>query len=164
MRGLKPACMYARMLGSRSLLRTWLSVALWMGVIFFLSTDELSDQRTSRFIGPVLRWLNPGISDAAVREIQYTVRKCAHLSEYAVLAILLQRALYPTTIVATSGWTWSQAGWALFLTALYACSDEFHQAFVPSRQASVMDVLIDTAGGGIGLAVWWVAGRWRRRR
>ena len=134
-----------------------------MGVIFFLSTDALSDQRTSRFIGPILRWLNPGISDAAVREIQYAVRKCGHLSEYAVLAILLHRTLNPATTNPTSAWRWSQVGWALFLTALYACTDEFHQAFVPSRQASVWDVLIDTVGGGIGLAAWWVAGRWRKR-
>src|SRR5580765_3111762 len=72
--GSKAACFYAPMLGSHSLLRTWFPVALWMGVIFFLSTDELSDQRTSRFIGPFLRWLNPGISDTAVRKIQYAVR------------------------------------------------------------------------------------------
>jgi len=134
-----------------------------MGVIFFLSTDALSDQQTSRFIGPVLRWLNPGISDAAVREIQYAVRKCGHLSEYAVLAILIHRALNPPTLNPTNAWTRSQVGWALFLTALYACTDEFHQAFVPSRQASVLDVLIDTVGGAIGLAAWWVGGRWRKR-
>jgi VanZ family protein len=134
-----------------------------MGVIFFLSTDLLSDQRTSRFIGPILRWLNPGISEGAVREIQYTVRKCGHLSEYALLAILFQRALNLNMINPSSAWTRSPVGWALFLTALYACTDEFHQAFVPSRQASVLDVLIDTVGGGMGLAVWWVAGRWRKR-
>jgi VanZ family protein len=151
------------MLGRRSLLWTWFPVALWMGVIFFLSTDELSDQRTSRFIGPILRWLNPGISDAAVRTVQYAVRKCGHLSEYAVLAILLHRVLNPTSINPTSAWRWSPVGWALLLTALYACTDEFHQAFVPSRQASVLDVLIDTVGGGIGLLVCWVIGRWRKR-
>jgi VanZ family protein len=133
-----------------------------MGVIFFLSTDVLSDQRTSRFIGPILRWLNPGISDVAVREIQYAVRKCGHLSEYAVLAILLQRAMNLATTNTTFRWTWSHAGWALFLAALYACTDEFHQAFVPSRQASIWDVLIDTVGGGIGLAAWWIVGRWRK--
>jgi len=134
-----------------------------MAVIFFLSTDILSDQRTSRFIGPILRWLDPGISDAAVRNIQYTVRKCGHLSEYAILAILLHRARNPPATTSTSAWTWSQAAWALSMTALYACTDEFHQAFVPSRQASVLDVLIDTVGGGIGLAAWWVVGRWRKK-
>jgi VanZ family protein len=111
----------------------------------------------------LLRWFNPGISDAAVVEIQYAVRKCGHLSEYAALAILLHRALNPISINPTRAWTWSQVGWALFLTALYACTDEFHQAFVPSRQASVLDVLIDTVGGGAGLAGWWVVGRWRKR-
>src|SRR6266540_2653298 len=149
------------MLGSRSLLRTWFTVAFWMGLIFFLSTDELSDQRTSRIIGPLLRWLDPGISDAVVRKIQYAVRKCGHLGEYAILAILFHRALDPATINPTRRWTWSQTGWALLLTALYACTDEFHQAFVPSRQATVWDVLIDTVGGGLGLFGRWMTGRWR---
>ena len=39
---------------------------------------------------------------------------------------------------------------------LYAASDEFHQSFVPTRTPLVSDVLIDTAGGAIGLLALWL--------
>jgi VanZ family protein len=35
--------------------------------------------------------------------------------------------------------------------AVYAGSDELHQLFVSSRQASVVDVMIDTCGASAGL-------------
>ena len=34
----------------------------------------------------------------------------------------------------------------LILSVLYAFSDEFHQSFVPGRDATLKDVLYDTAG------------------
>ena len=30
---------------------------------------------------------------------------------------------------------------------LYACTDEFHQLFVPGRSGNFRDVIIDTSGG-----------------
>jgi VanZ family protein len=82
------------------------------------------------------------------------LRKCAHVGEYAVLAFLLARAL-------------GREAPALALGILYAASDEFHQAFVPGRHASPVDVAIDTLGLLAGLAVWRRAGesapRIRRR-
>ena len=46
---------------------------------------------------------------------------------------------------------------------LYATSDEFHQLFVASRQARVLDVLIDTSGAALGLLLIWIAGKLRKR-
>jgi VanZ family protein len=40
--------------------------------------------------------------------------------------------------------------WAV---ALWALDDEFHQSFVPTRTASIMDVTIDTAGGALAQVV-----------
>jgi VanZ family protein len=57
---------------------------------------------------------------------------------------------------------WLQAARVVLLVILYAASDEFHQSFVPSREASVLDVLIDTAGSVLALLFLWVIGRWRR--
>ena len=37
------------------------------------------------------------------------------------------------------------------VTFLYACTDEFHQLFVPGRAGRFTDVLIDTTGGIIML-------------
>lgn len=37
---------------------------------------------------------------------------------------------------------------------LFAISDEVHQSFVPGRTASVIDVVLDVLGIGLGLAVY----------
>ena len=63
-----------------------------MGLIFAGSTDILSSQHTSRIIGPLLRWLNPNVSDQTIRAVQAVVRKGSHVAEYSVLALLLWRA------------------------------------------------------------------------
>jgi len=36
---------------------------------------------------------------------------------------------------------------------LWAAIDEFHQSFVPSREASIVEAGIDTAGGVLALLV-----------
>ena len=63
-----------------------------MGVIFFFSTDLFSGAQTSRFIGPILKWFAPSISDDAIAAVQLVARKMAHLAEYAILSILICRA------------------------------------------------------------------------
>ncbi len=73
------------------------------------------------------------------------------MAEYAVLALLLWRALHKPAQPGRSPWRWPEAGLVLALVALYAASDEIHQAFVPSREASAGDVLLDTTGAALGL-------------
>jgi len=46
---------------------------------------------------------------------------------------------------------------------IYAITDELHQKFIPNRQGSLVDVLIDTAGGATTLIALWAFGRWRNR-
>ena len=77
---------------TRSFVRYWLPAIAWMIIIFSASTDVMSSQHTSRVIGPILRWVFPGISEETVSRVQLVVRKCGHLTEYAVLAWLLWRA------------------------------------------------------------------------
>ena len=77
----------------RSFLKYWLPVLVWMGIIFSGSSDSASFEHSSRIIGPLVRWLFPQLSDEAVHAIVVSVRKGAHLAEYAVLALLLWRAL-----------------------------------------------------------------------
>ena len=132
----------------RRVLKYWLPVLLWMVFIFIGSTDLMSAEHTSRFIGPFLRWFAPDITDATIASVQLVVRKCAHLTEYAILAALLYRAF---------GQNIARLGRAAFLAfivaALYAALDEFHQSFVASRTGSPWDVLVDCIGAAIGLAV-----------
>ncbi len=128
----------------------WLPVILWMGFIFGLSTDLGSFEHTSRFIGPFLRWLNPEISAEAVRQVQFIIRKTGHFTEYAILALLVLRALR----LSKPERSFLQTAFiALLVAAAYAATDEFHQSFVPSRGASVYDVLIDASGAFTALAL-----------
>ena len=151
------------MLASRSFLKYWLPVLGWMLLVFSASTDVMSDAHTSRFIGPFLRWLVPGISSADVGLAQLTIRKTGHLTEYAVLALLLWRALRKPISGDSRPWSWPQARRAFLVAACYAASDEVHQAFVPSRDAAVADVLLDTLGAALGLGLIWIVGRSRKR-
>ena len=66
---------------------------------------------------------------------------------------------------ATGGmYVWPNIWLTLIVVVLYAASDEFHQLFVPSREASVRDVLIDSAGAILALILIRLAARLRRQR
>jgi VanZ family protein len=99
----------------------WLPVVLWAGFIFALSS---------------IPSLGTGLGGWDL-----LLRKGAHLTEYAVLAVLLLRAL-------------GREAHAVALGLLYAASDELHQAFVRGRHASPIDVAIDGIGLLIGLLAW----------
>jgi VanZ family protein len=152
----------------RTFLKYWLPVLLWMMLIFTASADTKSYQHSSTLFEPLLHWLFPQMSQEHVELIHHLFRKCGHLSEYAVLALLLWRAIHRTQKKnpqqpdapqpGAGGWKWDEAGLALAVVFLYAASDEFHQIFVPSRTPLISDVLIDTAGGTLGLLLLW-AGR-----
>jgi VanZ family protein len=130
---------------------------LWMALIFFASTGELSASNTSRIVRPLLLWLYPEISEARIALAHFLVRKAGHLTEYAILALLAARALSGSFHEALRRrWFY----FSLLLVTVYALSDEFHQSFVPSRTASIYDSLIDIAGGMTAL-VWFAL---RRRR
>ena len=133
-----------------------------MGLIFAGSTDLLSSQRTSRIIGPLLRWFNPNVSDETVRAVQAAIRKGGHVAEYSVLALLIWRARRQPIKRDAQPWSWRDAVWAVGLAAAYAVTDELHQWFVPSRGASVWDVLLDTLGATAGVIALWIFGRRRQ--
>lgn len=107
----------------------WVPVLLWAGMIYYWS-----DQ-------PFLR-----ITDEWWDII---ARKIAHAFVFGVLARLFMRAFQGST-------SWSRKkifAWSLLWTALYACSDEFHQSFVPGRVGALTDVLIDSAGAWLALGL-----------
>jgi VanZ family protein len=145
----------------RSFLKYWLAVLIWMGIIFSASSDTGSLRHSSRIIEPVLRWLFPHISDNTVGWVVFIARKCAHMTEFGVLGLLLWRAVRKPLRTNPRPWSWKLAGGTILLVALYASSDEFHQSFVPGRDASVHDVMIDTLGGAGGMLLLWALGSWR---
>ena len=135
----------------KSFLKYWLPLVVWLGVIFVGSTDLLSAQHTSRFIAPFLRWLDPGISLAAINTIHTVIRKLAHVSEYAILALVLWRALCSGVALRTK--TPILFGAVLLACTVFAVLDEFHQSFVWSRTSSDRDVLLDSAGAFFGALI-----------
>ncbi|MGH2920928.1 MAG: VanZ family protein [Gaiellaceae bacterium] len=76
------------------------------------------------------------------------LRKAAHAAEFAVLGFLLLRAI-------------GREALSLVLGIAYALTDELHQHFVPGRQASLLDVLLDAVG--VALGVYAVRGMSQRR-
>lgn len=103
----------------------WLAVAAYAGAIFALSSLE----------NP-LPALSSRLSD-----------KLLHGAEYAGLGLLLALALsrslprfgpFPLAVAAA------------LAAAAYGASDEWHQSFVPGRDASALDWLADAAGSALG--------------
>ena len=145
----------------RATMKYWLPVIAWMLLIFAASTDLMSAQHTSRFIGPFLVWLKPDVSLDQIRAVQFVVRKAAHVTEYAILAALLMRAFYGGVRAVR----WRHAIGALLIASTYAALDEFHQSFVASRTGSPRDVLIDASGAALGAVVsWWLIAHRRADR
>jgi len=142
----------------RAFLKYWLPVLFWMAVIFTASSDAKSFEHSSRLIAPLLHWLFPKMSDATVHLIVFLARKCAHLTEYAVFALLVWRALNHSRNNLTP-WSWPKVGGTMLIVFLYASSDEFHQIFVPTRTPRIHDVVIDTIGGAAGLFALWMIQR-----
>ena len=134
-----------------------------MVIIFSASADKKSYEHSSTLFEPFIHWLFPHMANEEVETLHHVFRKCCHLAEYAILALLLWRALHSRQQSAPRRWDWREAGLALGFVFCYASSDEFHQIFVPTRTACFTDVLIDTSGGAIGLTLLFLVRRVFRR-
>ncbi len=135
----------------RTFFRYWAPAIGWVLVILIASSDLMSAEHTSRFIGPLLRWMLPDISGAGIAAVQLWVRKAAHLTEYAILAVLILRAFAGEA----SRLRTRHAVGALVLAALCATVDEVHQSFIASRTGSPFDVLLDVIGASLGVTLYW---------
>ncbi len=109
------------------LVKLWLPVAVWAGVIFYFS--GIPDLKTGL-------------------EYDFFLRKIAHMAEYFILTFLLYRALSGSCKMSQNRLLITAAGLALF----YAATDELHQNFVAGRCGCVSDWLIDALG-----IIGWVA-------
>ena len=83
--------------------------------------------------------------DSGLGTLDLVLRKLAHATEYALLTLLWAWALRPAT-------RWNVLA-AAVIAVLYAASDEFHQTFVEGRHGSPVDVLVDSAGVLIAIAL-----------
>ena len=109
----------------------WLPVLLWMGLIFYLSS----------------------IPNLAVGEgtVDFVTRKPAHIVEYAVLLLLLFRAIRESF---GKFWRfWEIAVGAGMISFLYGITDELHQSLTPTRSGKITDLGFDLLGIFLGLVV-----------
>ena len=145
-------------LARASWIRAWAPVAVWVGVIFTLSSDAFSAPSTSGILGPLLQWLLPDASADTIYWLHVAIRKGAHLGVYAALALLALRA-------GRLGHAWPLAHAAavsLACVATVASFDELHQAFARARTGSLRDIGIDLAGGAAALCLTLAAAGLRR--
>lgn len=132
-------------------------VLLFMLIIFWFSAQPADDStQMSHHVGKTVgRLLIPGFSkwpqdkqEDFAQKIDHPVRKAAHATEYAVLAILCYGMYF------SYGYAGKRRSFLAFLlTVFYACTDEFHQFFVPGRSCQLIDVLIDSLGGMFGVLI-----------
>ena len=78
--------------------------------------------------------------------VQPVVRKLAHFTIYNILGILLMCCALTFKNVQSK-----KICISLLLSFIYACTDEFHQLFVPGRCGNFIDIGIDTSGALLGI-------------
>ncbi len=149
--------------GRRRRLWRYGPLVAWACFVLFASSSSFSASNTSRVIRPLLLWLFPDISEASIASTHFLVRKAAHFSEYALLALLAARAFLTSRRRKLKELWWLAA---FTLVACVALLDEYHQSFLPARTGTVYDSLLDMTGGAAALAclALWLARRRRKRR
>ncbi len=88
-------------------------------------------------------------------QIDGAVRTAAHFAEYAVLGGLLMAA----ALLIQWGGVWLP--WAVGI--IYACTDEWHQAYIPGRVCDPLDIVIDACGVLFGILVIKAIAHWRKK-
>jgi len=120
----------------------WSMIIAWMIFVFFMSNtpgNESSNQ--SDFVVKLFSMVGIDLNASLGEMTTIIIRKFAHFTEYFILFILIYRVSecyenrkYNKILL-------------VGLVFVYACTDEFHQYFIPGRAARFTDVMIDTSGG-----------------
>lgn len=128
------------------------SLILWMIVIFsFSSADANKSTGTSDKVITTMIEIKDKITnnetpnnekEIIVKNSSFYIRKIAHITEYLILGFLIFNLLKQYSV--------TNIYYAIGLSILYSCTDEFHQLFINGRSGSIRDVLIDSIGILIG--------------
>ena len=106
-----------------NIIKLWFPVFLWCALIYYLSSI-------------------PSLKSDFSSDIDFILRKIAHMAEYGILTVLLFRAY-----LKSNGFTIRKSiSFAVIFALTYALADEYHQLFVFGRQGSFNDVFIDSLG------------------
>ena len=116
---------------AKKTLSLWAPVVFYMALIYVLSSYSFSFS--------MFRTAQKNHADWLI-----------HSVEYGVLGYLLSRALGSEgKYHGAKLWLW-----VLFLGVSYGIADEWHQRFVPMRDASLYDVIADSIGVALGTWAW----------
>lgn len=148
---------------NKTVMRLILGIMLagWMIIIFWFSnqpateSSEISGTISYRLVEDTDEIFNWGLTAEQIRKIagniEYPIRKAAHMTEYAIFSIFVMIALIVDGIKGVRIPVISAV-----IAIAFAATDEFHQTFVPGRYGCVLDVLIDAAGSIIGLIIVYI--------
>lgn len=152
---------YTARVRARNFCVYWLPVLVWAGMISLFSTAWFSSGQTSGVLEKLVRLFWPTISAETFALWHHVVRKAAHVTEYMILSLLLFRALRGGLAIRwKASWFWI----CMVTIVVYAALDEFHQSFVPGREACVTDVGYDVLGGLLGQLWCWTSSRFAARK
>jgi len=127
----------------------WLLVVAWMGVIFYFSSKPANESDKQSLL--IINSINQILNELSIKvqlifeQWNFSIRKLAHLTEYAILGILLYNAFRVSRVEK------NLIPYSLLICMIYAITDEIHQLFVPGRTGKIVDVGVDSLGGVLGL-------------
>lgn len=131
---------------------SFIVLILWMIVIFsFSSADANKSTGTSDKVITTMIEIKDKITnnetpnnekEIIVKNSSFYIRKIAHITEYLILGFLMFNLLNQYSV--------TNIYYAIGLSILYSCTDEFHQLFINGRSGSIRDILIDFIGILIG--------------
>ena len=125
---------------------------LIMAFIFLQSAlpADLSKEESNLIVQALIEFLH-----VDPKVLSFAVRKCAHFTEYLLLELSLfatVREYDPVRLERNEQWQRTALlSWGI--GALYALTDEVHQAFVPGRSCEIRDMLIDSCGVAAGVLI-----------
>jgi len=126
----------------------WFLVIAWMVLIFCFSNQPGNESsKNNEFVVYIFNLLGINLNSILGDLTNFLIRKAAHFTEYFILALLVLN-------VVVEEFTFKK-GIIISVIAvfLYACTDEFHQSFVPGRACLFRDVMIDTSGGAFAMII-----------
>ena len=139
-----------------SRLKYWIPAICVAILISVFSTQYFSSEHTARFIIPLLHWIFPAASRRMLHLFHLGVRKLAHVTEFGVFSVTVFHGIRADR----RGWRFDWAFLTLLIAVAFACADEFHQLFVPGREASPRDVTVDALGALLAQTFVWAYSKW----
>ena len=134
----------------------WATTIAWTLTIYTLSTETFGVSLTGFLLAEALDLLHVEISPAAFEMIHFWLRKLAHLTEYAIYALLLYGSFGSGR---DFGWRWRRAVLSAGIAAGFSLTDELHQWFVPGRAGTLADSALDAGGAILAMAGVYVVHR-----